>query len=162
MLLGSGSIRKEKLGPIVTLQDLMETFPYDDSLHMLTITGKQLKEMIKYMLRDEAFEGDHTEFYQFSDGIKIEYNYETKQLEKFTYLGKEIKEDNIYRIGLQKYHYLNAEKGFNITPEELEKETKSKILATSCRDIIEEYLSTHQLLNADIKKNKRLIIKNRP
>ena len=158
MLLGSGSIRKEQLGPIITLQDLMEIFPYDDSIHMLTVTGKQLKEMLLYMLREEAFEGEHTEFYQLSKDLYVEYSRKTKKMDKFTYRGKEIKEDDSFTIGLQNYHFMNIEGGFNITLKELEKNGKSRIIATSCRDVIEEYLSTHQHLDA--QDNTRLIVKN--
>ena len=157
MLLGSGSIRKEQLGPIVTLQDLIEIFPYDDSIHMLKVTGKQLKEMLQFMLRDEAFEGDHTEFYQLSKDLHLEYNLKNKEIETFTFEGKEIKNNDTYRLGLQKYHYLNIEECFNKKLEDLEKESKAKILSTSCRDILEEYMSTHQHL--DVPKLDRLIIK---
>lgn len=161
MLLGSGSIRNPKLGPIVTLQDLMEIFPFDDSIHMVTVTGKQLKEMIKFMLRDDAFVGDHTEFYQLSEGLYVEYDKKTHKFNEFTFNDKEVKNDDIYRVALQKYHYLNIEGGFNITLDELEKNGKFRILSTSCRDVLEEYLGEHQHLDINIKDNPRLVIKNR-
>lgn len=157
MLLGSGSIRKEQLGPIVTLQELMEIFPYDDSIHMVTATGKQLKHMIKHMLRDEAFEGDHTEFYQLSKGLHVEYNRKKHEFGHFQFDGKEVKDSDTFRIGLQKYHYLNIEDGFDITIKELEENAKVRILATSCRDVIEEYMSSNQHL--DVETLDRLIIK---
>ena len=157
MLLGSGSIRKEQLGPIVTLQELMEIFPYDDSIHMVTATGKQLKHMIKHMLRDEAFEGNHTEFYQLSKGLHVEYNRKKHEFGHFQFDGKEVKDSDTFRIGLQKYHYLNIEDGFDITIKELEENAKVRILATSCRDVIEEYMSSNQHL--DVETLDRLIIK---
>ena len=109
MLLGSGSIRLEKLGPIVTLQDLLEVFPYDDSIHMIKVTGKQLNDMITYMLRDEAFEGDHTEFYQFSDGFNVEYDKKNHKITKFIYEGKSIKDDDILKVGLKTMMNLNLD-----------------------------------------------------
>ena len=157
MLLGSGSIRKEKLGPIVTLQDLMEIFPYDDKIHLIKVTGKQLKEMLLYMLRDEAFEGEHTEFYQLSNGLYVEYSRETKKIESFKYENKLIKDDDMFRLGLQDYHFINMDIAFNTKLEELEVNGKSKIIASSCRDVLEEYMSEHQHL--DIECNTRLIIK---
>ena len=160
MLLGSGSIRKEKLGPIVTLQDLMEIFPYDDSIHMVTVTGKQLKHMLHHMLREEAFAGDHTEFYQLSDGLYVEYSRKTKEFISFKYEGKEVKDDDIFRVGLQKYHFTNMKDGFDITEEELEKNAKIRVLATSCRDVLEEYMSQNQHLDMDIEKEPRLVIRN--
>ena len=158
MLLGSGSIRKEKLGPIVTVQDLSEIFPYDDSIHLVHVTGKQLKHMLLHMLRDEAFEGDHTEFYQFSDGLHVKYNLKIKTMEEFTFEGKKIKDDDEFKLGLQKYHYNNIEDGFDITLEELEKNGKSKIIATSCKDVLEEYLSANQRLDSWVEDNQRLIV----
>ena len=157
MLLGSGSIRKTEMGPIVTLQDLMEVFPYDDSIHMVTITGKQLKEMLLYMLRDEAFEGDHTEFYQLSKGLYVEYDRKTHKMDSFQLNGRDIKNNDILRVGLQKYHFVNMEEAFNKKLEDLEELEKTRIVATSCRDVIEEYMSTHQHL--DVTKLDRLKVK---
>ena len=161
MLLGSGSIRNPKLGPVVTLQDLMEIFPFDDSIHMVTVTGRELKEMIKFMLRDEAFVGDHTEFYQLSEGLYVEYDKKTHKFNKFTFNGRDVTDDEMYRVALQKYHYLNIEGGFNITLDELEKNGKFRVLSTSCRDVLEEYLGEHQHMDINIKDNPRLVIKNR-
>ena len=160
MLLGSGSIRKEKLGPIVTLQDLMEIFPYDDPIYLVKAKGSELKKMIKYVLRDEAFEGDHTEFYQYSDGIHIIYDKKNHEFKEFTLDGVDINDEEIYKIGLQKYHYINIKDCFDITVEELDKNGKSKIIATSCRDVVEEYLSNNQHLDSVVEDNKRLIVED--
>lgn len=158
MLLGSGSIRKEKLGPIVTLQDLMEIFPYDDPIYLVKAKGSELKKMILFMLRDEAFEGDHTEFYQFSDGMHVVYDKKNHKFKEFTIDGIDINDDEIYKIGLQKYHYINIKDCLDITVEELDKNGKSKVIATSCRDVVEEYLSNNQHLDSVVEINKRLIV----
>ena len=157
MLLGSGSIRKPILGPIVILQDLMEIFPYDDAIYMINVKGKQLKKMIKHVLRDEAFEGDHTEFYQYSSGVYIEYSKGKHDFIKFTFNGEDIDDDRMYKIGLQNYHYLNISDGFGVSLEEVLKNGDSKVVATSCRGVIEEYLGSHQRL--DSLGSGRLLIK---
>ena len=157
MLLGSGSIRKEKLGPIVVLQDLMEIFPYDDAIHMVNVTGKQLKSMILYMLRDEAFEGDHTEFYQFSSGLSVDYSRKNHKFNSFTFEGQEVDDDRLFKVGLQNYHYINIESGFGISLDEINKNGKPRMVASSCRDILEEYLSENQHL--DSSGSGRIIIK---
>ncbi len=161
MLLGSGSIRLEKMGPIVTVQDLAEAFPYDDSIHLVKVTGEQLKRMLLHMLRDESFEGAHTEFFQLSDGLHVTYDRKTHTIEKFTFEGRNIKDDDIFKLGLQKYHFTNIEDGFGITLEEIEKNGPSKIIATSCRDLLEEYLSNNQHLDSWVEDNNRLVVKNR-
>ena len=54
MLVGSGSIRKKALGPIIEYQDMLENTPFDDSVWMLQVTGEQWRRMIQHILRDEA------------------------------------------------------------------------------------------------------------
>ena len=73
-MFGSGAIRSEQLGPIVMYQDLKECLPYDDPIYMLEVTGDEFMRMVKYMVRDEVWQGEHCEFYQFSKGIEIVYN----------------------------------------------------------------------------------------
>ena len=51
--------------------------------------------------------------------------------------------------------------GFNIEREEIEANGSSKIISTSCRDVIEEYLSTHQHIDVSVEENKRLVIVNK-
>ena len=70
MMMGSGSIRKKEMGPVVTLQDILECTPFDDMLWMLKVTGAQFRRMVKHILHDEAWVA-HTEFYQFSKGVRI-------------------------------------------------------------------------------------------
>ena len=110
------------------------------------------------MLRDEAFNGDHTEFYQLSDGLHVTYDLKNHEMTKFTFEGKAIKDDDEFKLGLQKFHYNNIEGGFGIKLEELEKNGKSRIVATSCREVLEEYLTNNQHLDSCVEDNKRLIV----
>ena len=73
MILGSGSLRLPELGPVLHVEDLKVFFPYDDALHLLEVTGEQLKRMVAFVLRDEAWEG-HTEFYQYSKGFHVKWS----------------------------------------------------------------------------------------
>ena len=148
MLLASGSIRTEAMGPIVLLSDLVETFPYDDPAMMLRIPGSRLKEMLLYMLRDEVWKGAHTEFYQLSEGLRVVYDRGTHEMREFTFGGEPVDPQRVYTVGLQMYHFLNTEIGFGISRAELEAQYgKARMVATSCRDVIDEYLSTHRNLN---------------
>ncbi len=139
VLLGSGSIRVESLGPIIRLCDLMEAFPYNDAVYLLNLTGAQLKHIFKHYLRDEAFDG-HTEFYQFSYGLRVTYNRQTKKLAKFNLNKKTVEDNMIYSVALQKFHYSNIEAFLGITLAEAEKVSKAKILAASCVNVLEEGL----------------------
>ncbi len=157
MLLGSGSIRCEKLGPIVTLSDLTESFPYDDAIYMLVVTGAQLKKMIKYMVRDEVWEGAHTEFYQLSEGFRVIYDRATHGFEAFTLDDEEIGDEKTYSVAVQDYHMKNISLGLGVTLEEVSMNRKPRMIATSCRSVLEEYLTAHQ--NLDHTVGDRLTVK---
>lgn len=150
MFMGSGSIRKEALGPIIDYQSLLETTPYDDSLWMLQVRGDQLRKMIQFILRDEAWTG-HTEFYQFSKGFKITYRKSTHTIEKLQLNGEDIDDGHSYLIALQNYHYTNFDDFFGIPLEEIKKNMKPKVIATSVNNIFEEYLTTHPGLDAQVE-----------
>ncbi len=156
MLLGSGSIRTEELGPIVMFGDLITAFPYDDDVFMVKVTGAQLKHMIKHTLRDEVWEGAHTEFYQYSEGLHMVYSRKDHAFKEFTFNGEEVADDRMFNIGLQLFHYNNMIDSFDITPEEVLANAPRRTLTTSCRDVIEEYLSENQHLDREV--GDRLII----
>ena len=157
-LMGSGAIRTESLGPIVTKGDFSVCFPYDDSAHVMWWTGAQLKHAILRMLRDEALAGAHTEFYQLSAGLEVEYDQKTHSFLKFNFEGEPVADDRIFTVGLQNYHYRNIEDSFDLKLEDVRKNHNDRIIASSCIQIIEETLinGTHQ----NAKGTGRLIIHN--
>ena len=150
MLVGSGSIRVTELGPIVLLSNLTECLPYDDSAVALWVSGAQLKRMILYMLRDEVWDGAHCEFFQFSKGVKVGYDRQSHTLTEFSLNGEPIDDTKIYKIGLQYYFYLNMKDFFSVSPEEVAENGKPKVVATSCREVLDEYMSCHQNLDHQI------------
>jgi len=149
-LLGSGSIRTEQLGPIVTKGDFRECFPYDDAVHLVFMTGAQLKHAMLRMLRDESFKpGAHTEFYQFSDGLLVEYDQPTHSILRFEYKGEPIDDKRLFGVGLQHFHYTNLPDSFDLTIDDLRANRKDRVIATSCLQIIEEALLSGQHQNAE-------------
>ena len=151
MLIGSGSIRAEKLGPIVTYGDLIEGFPYDDGVYMFKVTGRQLREMLHYMLREEAYAG-HTEFYQLPSTLRLRYDRAKGDFDYFTYcgkeVGKEISDDALFTVGLQNYHFQNMESFFHLSYDTVCKLQKPRSVATSCQDILMEYFREHEMVDA--------------
>ena len=147
MLVGAGSIRVPSFGPIVLFSDLMECLPYDDAAIALRVSGAQLRRMLLHMLRDEAFDGAHCEFFQFSQGMRVVYDKPSHTLRELTLFGAPIEDDRIYKIGLQYYFYLNSLEFFGISHEEIEQNGKPWRVATSCREVLDEYLSCHQNLD---------------
>ena len=156
MLLGSGSVRSTELGPIVLYSDLCECFPYDDSAYMIKVTGAQFKRMIKHMVRDGVWAGEHCEFYQLSSGLRVTYDRATHEYIRFDFHGEPIDDNKIYKVGLQQFHFNNLEDFFNISLDEISENGKPVVISTSCRSIFDEYLSNHQNLDRDI--TGRLVI----
>jgi 5'-nucleotidase len=156
MLMGSGSIRAAEIGPIVLLSDLVECIPYDDSITAVWITGAQLKKMILFMLRDEVWEGMHCEFFQFSKGMRVVYDKASRAFKEFSLYGESIQDSQKYKIGFQYFAYLNLKDFFSVSLEELVQNGAPKVVATSCREVLDEYLSCHQ--NLDHHISGRLVI----
>ena len=156
MLLASGSVRVEALGPIVLLSDLLEAFPFDDAAWMLRVNGYQLRQMLLYMLRDEVFTGVHCEFYQFSAGLKATYVREQRAFSSLTFLGAPVEDDRVYTLALQAYHYHNFEDAFHVSLDDVKLNGSPRMIATSCRDVLEEYLTNHP--HPDKKVRERLTI----
>ena len=155
MMFGSGSIRKEIFGPIVEYQALLENTPFDDNVWMLEVTGAQFRRMVQFILRDEAWEG-HTEFYQYSRGVRIVYRKSTHTIETFEFRGEEIKDEQRLKIALQNYHYKNFNEFFGMDIEEVKKNMRPRVVATSVNNIVEEYMMTHEGLDAHVEG--RLVI----
>ena len=154
MLVGSGSIRVNEIGPIILFSDLTECIPYDDSAIALWVTGIQLKKMILYMLRDEVWDGSHCEFFQFSKGVRVVYEKASHSFKEFSLHGDPIENEKIYKIGLQYYFYLNLKDFFSISHEEVSQNGKPRRVATSCSEILDEYLSCHR--NSDHQISGRI------
>ena len=158
MLLGSGSIRKLEAGPIITHGDLMELMPYDEEIYRLKATGAQLKQMMLYMLREEALAGQHTEFFQLSKGIEIVYNREQQAFEEFNLNGAPIEDDKLYAFGLPVYHYANFATSLGLPIEDILAHGKALVLTTSLHDVIGEFFQAHHPKIARVEG--RLVIKN--
>lgn len=150
MLLGSGSIRSDELGPTVAYGGLTEAFPFDDGVYMFRATGELFKRMMLYMLREEAFVG-HTEFYQLSRGMKLVYSRKEKCFREFSYFGREIKDTDVFKIGMQTYHFTNIEAFLNVTYAEIGAIEKPRIVAVSCIDVLDDYLSAHGALDGSVE-----------
>ncbi|MBO4819170.1 MAG: 5'-nucleotidase C-terminal domain-containing protein [Firmicutes bacterium] len=156
MLFGSGSIRKKELGPIIEYQDMLENTPFDDVCWMLEVTGEQWRRIIKHLMRDEAWVGE-TEFYQFSKGVRIKYNKTTRELLELKFNGEDVTDDMRLKICVQNYHYKNFDEFFGVPLKEVEINRKPRVVAVSVNNIVEEYFSTHQGLDAHVEGRIELV-----
>lgn len=150
VFVGSGSIRKTELGPAVTLGDYLALFPYDDTLTRFTLTGAQLKHAFAGFMRPENCNGEG-EYYQINRGVKAVYDRSRHDLVSLTANGIPVDDARTYSICLQGYHYKNAHVGLQLTAEDLGRLEQPRLLATSCRDVVEEYLRNHQNVTAHVE-----------
>ena len=150
MMMGTGAIRKKEMGPVVEYQDMLENTPFDDVLWMLKVTGAQFRAMLLHIFRDEAWEG-HTEFYSFSKGCRFVYRKSTHTLEEFCFNGKEIQDDQTLLIAMQSYHYNSFDEFMGVPLEEVKKNMKPRVVATSVNNLVEEYFATHQDIDSHVE-----------
>jgi 5'-nucleotidase len=141
---------------VVTKGDFDACFPYDDPAYLTYWTGAQLKHGLLWMLRDETFSGDHTEFYQISRGFKIEYDQKTHSFLKFEYEGMEVPDDKIFTVGLQEYHLKNLPDSFDLSEAEINENHPMRAVATSCAQILEEMLQKGQHQDAEVEDRIRI------
>lgn len=156
MMVGSGSIRAEEMGPIVLLEDLLQVFPYSDEVYRITVTGAQLKRMIKYSLRKGALQG-LTEFYQYSRGFEIYFDYDNQELISMSLDGKPIDDEKCYSVGITSFHYQNLKEFLDVSVEEISKNKEPKVIATKSADVLEEYFSKKEFVK--VAPDRRLCLK---
>lgn len=147
MMLGSGSLRLAEIGPLVTLKELTEMFPFQEEIYRITVTGRQIKRMLNFVFRPEAMDDDHAEFYQYSRGLKMVVSL-SAGLTELTWEDQPIEDDRLFRVGLQGYHYKNLPDVLCITEEEVQANAPVKVLATSALDVLDELLSSMELVTA--------------
>lgn len=116
------------------------TYPYENAAHLLHMTGAQIKHAIRFMLRDEALAGEHTEFYQLSSGMQVEYDQEQKTFLRFDFEDEPIEDEKTYTVGMEHFHLANLPESFDLTIEDVCGEFRPRVISTSCTQIIEEAL----------------------
>ena len=150
MLLGSGSIRVKELGPLVTLKDLLTCFPYDDTLTRYTLEGSKLRHCFSHIMRKENRDGEG-ECYQVNNNVRAVYSDEERGLVSLKVNGEEVSEDRYYTICLQGYHSRNSWANLSLTQSDLLEEGRSKVVSTSAREVLEEYLRNNQNIGSKVE-----------
>jgi len=153
---GGGSIRRQKLGPVVTLGDLRETLPFDGALLKLAITGTQLRRLFaRSMCLDNRLA--YESVFQVSGNVRAVYNDAKGTLESLTLCQQPVQDDGCYTIGVMEFHYSISDKAFGLSNEELTELGDPQVICTSCLDVLEETLSSHQNLTSQVEG--RLVFK---
>jgi len=150
MFVGSGSIRSKSLGPLVTLKNIKECFPYNDSITRVTVTGEQLRKIFNHIMRTENRDGEG-ECYQISSGIKATYSDKLHKLTSITLNGANINSEKFYTIAMQGYHFTNCADFLSVSQEQMLINGKSKVISTSALEVLEEYMRTNQNIGRRIE-----------
>lgn len=156
MFLGSGAIRVREMGPIVEYQHLLTAFGFDEALYRVTLNGEQLRRALKWILREEAYTG-HTEFYQFSEGVKIVYSREKREFLCLEFRGEPVRDEQLFDIGLHEYHLNNMEDFLKVSKEEAEKNRLVRKLAPSSCDLLDEQMSCREIIR-DLGEERLVIL----
>ena len=157
VMIASGSIRTESLGPIVTLQDLMIAFPYESSMVGFNLTGSQLRKVVRHHMRDDAIDVNvWTERMQFSNGFFCEYDQSSHEILRLTIDGKEVLYEKIYSIAVQSFFFCSIEEYFGITLEEVMANGKPEELASSMQNVLIDYFDNNDYIK--LQDEKRLLI----
>ena len=148
--IGSGSIRTKTLGPVVTLRDLKQTFPYDEGYLKYIVNGEQLHTIFAHIMRKENRNGEG-ECYQVNSGVKAVYDDIFQRLVSLQVGGQEVDKDHLYVIGLTDYNAANCEKNIGLTMEALTAHGPVRVGATSLQSVLEEYLRGHQNISREVE-----------
>lgn len=150
MFVGSGSIRVKELGPIVTLNDFISCFPYDDTIKRFSITGAQLKKIFAHIMRVENRDGEG-ENYQINKGVRAVYDDKQKKLASLTINDKPVEDSQYYTIAIQGFHFNSSSGYLNITQEELMQSGKSRTITTSAQEALKEFLRNNQNISRKVE-----------
>ena len=153
----SGSIRVKEIGPIITLLDIVEAYPFEQPIYECKLTGKQIKDLVKFICRDDVFEGKVDGFYQFSKDWYFEYSRKDHKVTKAQFKGEDIKDDQLFTVCMIKYDYFDSAKFFNLEKADIEKNGKVKTVSTSNTQILYEYLDSDEPL-PDYPGEERLLV----
>ena len=159
VFISSGAIRGQQLGEVVTKGDLRKVFPYDNKVVECKLTGKQLREALLYMFRDESIDApdDGGEFYQLSKGVKVVYNRQEHRLETLELNGHAIQDDDMIKVAMGDFHYNNIDNFLQLNKDDIKKNGTVKTLSSSDYIIVEERMSGVPLIRVD--KEERITIK---
>jgi len=150
MLVGSGSIRVKEMGPLVTLNDLLTCFPFDDNLTRYTITGAKLKKIFSYIMRLEN-RNSEGECYQVNGKVRATYSDGEHKLVSLVIDGNSVVDSGLYRICLPGFHATNAASYLDISEEELLESGETRVVSTSTKEVLEEYLRNHQNVHRSVE-----------
>ena len=150
MCMASSSLRCFSMDMEVTLEALREAYPYDGKIYSVNMSGAQLKHAIEHMLRPDVLEKWHETFFHFSKRLKIDFDFDSKELSvKFD--GKPLEDDQNIEVGMQEYYLINCKTGLDIGIDELMSEEEGvRVVSADAFGTLQDYLYGRQELGGDM------------
>ncbi|MCX8008045.1 MAG: 5'-nucleotidase C-terminal domain-containing protein, partial [Coriobacteriia bacterium] len=115
-----------------------------DSITRFTVTGATLKRMLEHWMRPENRLSGEGECYQVNGSVRSRYSDSERRLVSLDVRGSAVEDDGRYTVGLQGYHVSNCEPYLGVTLEDLTAAGPSKVVTTSARQVIDEWLRANQ------------------
>lgn len=145
-----GGIRTNMPKGDVTLKNIFEILPFDNTVAMVTLTGSELKDLFDYIGEIKNGKGS---FPQVSKEVKFAINYQTKTTSDILINGEPIDDSKEYKVVTNSY-LMSGGDGYKVF-KEAEKNYDSSVLQ---RDALAEYIE--EVLKGDIhaKIEERIII----
>lgn len=144
----SGGIRKNLPAGPIKVRDIWEISPFDNSIQIFELTGKELLDLINYRLENPR------DLLQIA-GLKIYVDIKKGILKKATVDDKEIEPEKKYTIATNNYIMSHSQRFFGIDPKTL----KIKDTNYLGRDVLLEAVKKQKVISGE--KEDRIIDINR-
>lgn len=158
VMLGSGSLRKEEIGPIVTAGALLDMYSYDEKLLKMKFTGRELKSAMLHVLRNAPIDGGgHGEYYQLSKGFKFTYSKSLDEITEAYFCGKAIEDQDLFSVGVEGFHAANLKEFMDIEPELVKERFPWRTVTGNIRTALEEYMRGHVHIYAQLEDRTSVV-----
>lgn len=144
----SGGIRKNLGAGPITVRDVWEISPFDNTIEIISLSGSQLLQALKWRVENPR------DLLQAS-GIRRTCNYATRQLIKASVHDQAIDPNRRYSIATNNYVVGHLQRFLGLSPEEVE----IKQTGIIGRDVLIEAIEKQKTIRSDIEN--RLVIINR-
>ena len=138
--LSTNVIWAKELGPEVTRRDLMISFPYENAVYEMTMSGERLLALIRHIYRREAWEGANI-FFLFSRALKLCIEGADRAVKEASLVGEPVSSRREVRVGITGYAYKNRKTFLGILPEEESDAVRFRRLSVNDREDMESWLS---------------------
>ena len=158
VLIGSGSLRKSSLGPVITKGDLMDMYPYDEYMKQIILTGQELKNGIRKILFEASKSNkEHLEYYQISKGFCFVLDKSSGELMEATRNGKPISDTDEFKVGIEGYHFNNMHVFLGVDLKEVTENRRVKSICINIRNAVEEYMKEHTHFTTSVEGRTKII-----